>query len=283
MSLGTTQLGNMTVGRFIIGGNPFSGFSHQNRERDAEMQAFYTPECIVETMLQAERLGVTAAISRTDAHILRVWGDFRAAGGTLQWIAQTASELPDFATAIAAARQGGASGCYLHGGQMEHYLASGRGEEICRAIDLIKQAGMAAGVAGHVPEIFHWAETHLQVDFYMCSYYHPTERAHNAGHVSGMEEIFDDADRERMVATIRELSRPVIHYKVLAAGRKTPQEAFAFVAQHLRPQDAVCVGVFPRDHPSMLADDLAMLGKLINHEKHERHERQETHKVKRTL
>ncbi len=259
MSLGTTQLGHLTVSRFIIGGNPFSGFSHQNRERDAEMRAFYTPECIVATMMQAEALGVSAAISRTDAHVLQIWRDFRAAGGTLQWIAQTASELPDFAMAIDAAIQGGASACYLHGGQMEHYLAAGREQEISHAIELIKAAGMAAGVAGHVPAIFHWAEAHLQVDFYMCSYYHPTERAQNANHVSGMDEIFDDADRERMVATIRDLSRPVIHYKILAAGRKTPREGFTFAAQHLRPQDAVCVGIFPKDHPTMLADNLALL------------------------
>ena len=121
---------------------------------------------------------------------------------------------------------------------------------------------MAAGVAGHLPEIFHWAEEHLQVDFYMCSYYHPTDRSQNANHVSGMDELFDDADRERMTATIRHLSRPVIHYKVLAAGRKTPQEGLAFAAQHLRPQDAVCVGIFAKDHPNMLAEDLALLDEL---------------------
>ena len=67
-----------------------------------------------------------------------------------------------------------------------------------------------------------------------------------------------------MVEVIQELRAPAIHYKVLAAGRKTPQEAFAFVAEHLRPQDAVCVGVFPKDKPGMLAEDVRLLEVNLN-------------------
>lgn len=48
-------------------------------------------------------------------------------------------------------------------------------------------------------------------------------------------------------------------YKVLAAGRNDPKEAFAFVAQHLRPQDAVCVGICTKDNPKMLEEDLQLL------------------------
>jgi hypothetical protein len=35
----------------------------------------------------------------------------------------------------------------------------------------------------------------------------------------------------------------------MAAGRNDPREALAFVARHLRPQDAVCIGFFMRDNP----------------------------------
>ena len=63
-----------------------------------------------------------------------------------------------------------------------------------------------------------------------------------------------------MTATIRELPRPVIHYKVMAAGRNQPGEALAFAAQAMRPTDAVCVGVFPKDQPDMLAQDVRLFG-----------------------
>ncbi len=38
----TVQLGNVTVSRLILGGNPFGGFSHQNPDRDREMLRYYT-------------------------------------------------------------------------------------------------------------------------------------------------------------------------------------------------------------------------------------------------
>jgi hypothetical protein len=74
-----------------------------------------------------------------------------------------------------------------------------------------------------------------------------------------MPEWFKPEDRDEMVAVIQGLSWPVIHYKVLAAGRTPPAEAFAFVAEHLRPQDAVCVGIFTKDQPEMIAEDIALL------------------------
>jgi len=62
-----------------------------------------------------------------------------------------------------------------------------------------------------------------------------------------------------MVRLIQGLSKPVIHYKVMAGGRNDPKEAFAFVANHLRAEDAVCVGIYTRDHPRMLEEDLELL------------------------
>ena len=38
MSLDTVKLGNLSVSRMILGGNPFAGFSHQNPQRDEEMR-----------------------------------------------------------------------------------------------------------------------------------------------------------------------------------------------------------------------------------------------------
>ena len=53
MPIPTVSLGTLEVSRFIIGGNPFSGFSHQTPERSAEMKAWYTDDRVVETLFQA--------------------------------------------------------------------------------------------------------------------------------------------------------------------------------------------------------------------------------------
>ncbi len=66
-------------------------------------------------------------------------------------------------------------------------------------------------------------------------------------------------DRRIMTELIQTLSRPVIHYKIMAAGRNDPREAFEFVARHLRPQDAVCVGVYTKDAPCMIEEDIRLL------------------------
>jgi hypothetical protein len=142
---------------------------------------------------------------------------------------------------------------------MDSLLAQDRMEEIPAAIAQIREAGLVAGVAGHNPKVFEWAEEHLDVDFYMCAYYNPSHRSERAEHVAGTVEQFLPEDRDAMVGMIRQLSKPVIHYKVLAAGRHDPSEAFSFVARHLRPQDAVCVGAYTEGLPGMLAEDLRLL------------------------
>ena len=44
---------------------------------------------------------------------------------------------------------------------------------------------------------------------------------------------------------------------------KDPGEAFAFVAQHLRPQDAVCIGIYQRNKPDMLAEDVRLFEEAL--------------------
>lgn len=47
------QLGGLTLSRFILGSNPFSGFSHQNHETDTAMKRYYTTDKIKETIRAA--------------------------------------------------------------------------------------------------------------------------------------------------------------------------------------------------------------------------------------
>jgi len=259
MSLSTIQIGHLTVSKLILGSNPFSGYSHQSRERDLEMMHYYTTARIKQTMSQAESLGINALLGRADRYIARVLLEYWGEGGEIQWFAQTCSEYITLSRSIAEAIGGGAAACYLHGGQMDHFLAQGKLKDVPAAIAQIRDAGLPAGVAGHTPRVFEWAEENLDVDFYVCSYYNPMRRDENPEHAYGLEETFILEDRDAMVRTIGHLSKPVIHYKVLAAGREDPQQAFAFVAQHLRPQDGVCVGVYTKDKPDMLAEDLQLL------------------------
>ncbi len=249
------KLGPIEVSKFILGGNPISGHSHQCPEIDERMRDYFTAEQVKRLLREAESYGVDTFLGRADRHIIRLLREHRNCGGRTKWIAQSCPEFDTIERSVHDARNNGASACYVHGGVMDYLLANDGLNEIPPIIEMIKQAGMAAGVAGHMPEVFDWAEREIDADFYMCSYYNPTCRSENPEH-AGVGEVYSDSDRQRMVEKIATLSKPAIHYKVLAAGRKTPEEAFAFVAQHLRPQDAVCVGIYDEDDPNMLRHDI---------------------------
>ncbi len=260
MAIGTTRLGDLEVTRFILGGNPQSGFSHMNEVKDQEMMDYFTTENIKALLRQAESLGVNTHIGRADHHIIRILREYWAEGGKIQWIAQTCPELGGPERGAQNGIRNGAKASFVHGGQTDYYYAQKKLPDLKPVIDMIRDAGLAAGVASHNPEALEWVDEHLDVDFYMCCYYNPTRRDKNPEHVHGAKEWFYPADRDRMTDTIQHLSKPAIHYKVLACGRNQPAEAFRYAASKMRPQDAVCVGIYPNhEKPNELAEDVRLL------------------------
>ena len=258
------HIGDVKVSRFILGSNPFSGFSHQGTARDLEMKHYYTAAKIKETIRTAEQLGINTIIARTDYHVIRLLMEYWDEGSPIQWFAQTCPEVGDHLTCINRAAANGAKACHIHGGVMDYLLAQGQIDEIPDVVKEIHDRGMLAGIAGHNPKVFEWAEErHLDVDYYMCSYYNAAHRDERAEHVSGMEEWFLEEDRQVMTDLIQQLSKPVVHYKVLAAGRNDPEAALAFTASKMRATDATCIGVYTKDNPNMLAQDIAWLNRYL--------------------
>jgi hypothetical protein len=257
------RIGNLKVSRLVLGGNPLSGISHQGSKMDAAMKHYFTTQKIKNLLRQAETLGINTLVARADNHIIRTLMEYWDEGGTIQWIAQTCPEYGGIEVGVQHAIHGGAKACYIHGGQMDFLKANNKLDDVPAAIARIKEAGLLAGIAGHTPGVFEWAELHLQLDFYMCSYYNPSSRDQHAQHVSDAPEWFKTKDRDIMAGIIRHIGKPAIHYKVMAGGRNQPQEAFAFVARHMRANDVVCVGVYPREHPEMLAENARWLTEAL--------------------
>ncbi len=254
-----SQFKHLTVSRFIIGSNPFSGFSHQSIEQDWVMRHYFTTTKIIETLHEAESLGVNTLIARTDFHVMRMLMEYRDQGGTLQWFAQTCPEVGSHETCIQRAADYGAKACHIHGGVMDNLFAQGKLDEIPPALDMIHEHGMLAGIAAHNYRVIEWAEEHLDIDYFMCCYYNPSPRDQKADHVAGVTEYYLEEDRQAMTDLIQKLSRPVIHYKIMAAGRNDPQAAFSFAASKMRPNDAVCVGIYQKDNPNILKQDVRLL------------------------
>jgi len=254
----TTKLGNVTVSRFLLGGNPFSGFSHQGHDRDREMVHYYTAARIKQALFDAERLGITAIVGRADNHVVRLLMEYWDEGGKLTWLGQSVGPIPACAGLVAGH---GGKALHIHGGVMDNLVAQGKFDEIKQGIDAIRGAGLAAGIAGHNARVFEWAAKNVDVDYYMCCHYNPTIRDVNPDHVHGAEEKYREEDRMAMVAVAATLTKPVIHYKILAAGRNNPEEAFAFCGKIMKPRDLVCVGIYTKDDPGMLGYDVGLFEK----------------------
>lgn len=254
----TLSLGNVKVSRLILGSNPFSGFSHQSPETDLAMKRYFTTERIKATLRQAEALGVNTLIARTDHHVLRFLLEYWDEGGTIQWFAQTCPEVGDHQTCVSRAVASGAKACHIHGGVMDYLYVQKKLDEIPVVIQMIRDQGLLAGIAAHNPQVIAWAEEHLDVDYYLCSYYNPIPRDEHPELIPGLEERYLEDDRRAMTTLIGGLTRPAVHYKVLAAGRNHPADSFKVVAQNLRPADMVCIGVYNRDDPEMLRTDVAL-------------------------
>jgi hypothetical protein len=263
MSMPTIDIAGLKVSRLILGGNPFSGFSHQGPAADRAMLHYYSAESIKRDYRRAEQLGINTHIGRADHHIMRLLLEYWDEGGKIQWIAQTCPELGTSLRGVQNAVRGGASACYLHGGRMDYLLANNQLSEAVEAVAAIRRAGLPCGVAGHSSAVFDWAEDNLDVDFYMCCYYNPDDRSRSAEHIAGDPEVYSPRARDVMVERIATLSRPAIHYKIFAAGRNDPAESFAFAVRHLRPRDAVCIGVFSGAKGDMLDEDVRLFNEAL--------------------
>lgn len=252
----TIGFGDVRVSRLILGGNPFSGFSHQSSERDREMVRYYTVARLKEALRKAEAAGINTFFGRTDRHIKRLLLEYWDEGGQIQWFGQTASELGDQMAAVRSAAAAGAKGVYLHGGVVDHWYAQGKYELLEEGLETMRACGVVAGFAGHSVEAHTWIRDHLEPDFQMCSYYDPSPRADSPHHVAPEGEKWDDRQRDRMVGLIETTPWPVVHYKVFAGGNKPVDEGFRFLATSMRENDLVCIGHYLGDNSNMIAENV---------------------------
>ncbi|MHC4716105.1 MAG: hypothetical protein ACYS5V_03990 [Planctomycetota bacterium] len=259
----TTVIGSVRVSRFIIGHNPPAGNSHISDEVDAAMRAYFDDQTVPALYRQAEGLGLRTLMIRGDFRMLHWVELYRRAGGTMNVIAQTASEMHDVLDNIRVMAAAGVEAIYHHGTQTDKFWREGRIDDCLDYLKCMRDCGVAVGLGTHQPEIIDYAVQHgWDVDFYMASFYNlsrmPRESAAVTGQTQYDEEIYVDEDRDRMCRMIRAVDKPVLAFKILAAGRKCASqeqvaEAFRFAYASVKPTDAIVVGLFPRD-----ADELSL-------------------------
>lgn len=248
------SLGTFKISKLIIGGNPIRGYSHFSPELDREMAAFHTTENTVKTLLHAEKYGINTMISRGDGIVFNIIRKYREAGGKMNWICQTASEIADVYVNIRHIATLEPIAIYFHGSRSDTLWREGKFDQVQDYLKAIRDAGFLAGIAAHLPEIPRYVEEHgWDIDFYMSCFYNIAKKPRNSILTGApfIEEPFDESDREIAVQFIQNTDKPCIAYKVLAAGRKCKTQfdlraAFEYAFKHIKPSDMVCVGMYQK-------------------------------------
>jgi hypothetical protein len=234
-SLPTIKLGTLTVSRLILGSNPFFGFSHGNPQGTTdEMNAYYTEDRVGAVLDAAADHGITAVWAPCYDHWMRLWAKYREKGGRLKnWIAQPDPEPDQMNAHIRLAAKNEAAAVCLQGIRADEQMKVGRFDVVRGWLELIHSFGLPAGMASHQAASHLVAEERgLPTDFYHQTLYRPDNYVSE-----GLAESLE---------TISKLTKPVVAYKVLGAGRILPKDTLPYVFQRLRPKDGICLGVFPR-------------------------------------
>jgi hypothetical protein len=245
------------ISRLIVGNNPLTGQSHNNLDLTKSMVEYFTMERSKALLRNCEAHGINSFQGRGDRWIFRILQEHRQEGGSIKFICQTASEMKDVPGNIRLAAREGAIAVYHHGTETDNHWLEGTIEQVRETMKAARDAGVAVGVGSHKPEVIEYIEEKgWDVDFYMTAFYNVYKNLKGRKDsfiLTGIpvEECFDDADRDRMCATIRKASKTCLAFKILGAGRKCErpadvEAAFKYAFSNIKKTDAVIVGMFPK-------------------------------------
>lgn len=239
-----TQVGGISVSRFIIGSNWMAGYSHRS---DAADQMIKEQHCAPQTMYPMFDTFMEHGIDTVMApfgmlpHIYRSVMDTSARWGKEMILVDTpVINVDDSAAGRREAQQTiqecaarGAKICLIH-----HYSAEqlvDKNKRCLHRLDdytkMIRDAGMVPGLSAHMPELVVYSdengydvETYIQI--YNCM------------------GFLMQVEIESVNAIIRNAKKPVMVIKAMAAGRTTPFVGLNFAWATIRDCDMITVGCF---------------------------------------
>ena len=234
------QIGSLKMSRLVLGGNLIGGWAHA---RDLIyvsklVKSYHSQEKIFATFNLAEQCGVNTVL--TNPQLCKVINKYwRRDIGKIQFISDCGYKS-DIITGIKISIDHGAHACYFHGGVADRLASEGKFDEIGKALDLIRQNGLPAGIGGHKLEtIKGCVDAGLEPDFWM-------KTLHHHGYWSAKSEEEKDNiwcyDPEETIAFMQEQKAPWIAYKILAAGAIDPKDGFRYAFKN--GADFICVGMY---------------------------------------
>jgi len=251
LSLPHISLGRFRISRLIAGGNPMRGFSHSSAKLSRHMLEYFTPERIAQFLLTCQHQGITAFQSSYSDTVRDGVQRARDQGCSIHFLCLSSPRHATFEQVLPLKP----IAISHHGAVTDPLFREGKHQQVHDYVKKVHDLGLLAGVSTHDPDnLARMEDWGWEVDFYMTCFYNLTRTRDELRQLLGGEEVLGEvflrSDPERMTRRIREVGKPCLAFKILAAGRlaedrKTLEEAFAYAFRSIKPSDAVIVGMYP--------------------------------------
>jgi len=265
----TIALGKHRISRLVAGWNPIGGHSHTTLDMSKCMREYFTVENTVAFLQSCEKHGITAWQYDHTEKSVQVIERLREAGSKLKLICLHAERSVD-APIKTVVEETGPIALVHHGGVTDALFRANKAQSVRDYVKQVHDAGLLAGVSAHNPDnIRRIADQGWENDFFMCSFYYVTRPGEDQQKSLGkvcVGEPFFESDPADMTKVIRQVPKPCLAFKILAAGRacwskSSLEGAFKFALANIKPTDGLIVGMFPR-YNDQVAEDAALVRKF---------------------
>ncbi len=258
----TIKLGSHKVSRLVLGSNPILGYSHVSRLMSRVMTEYYTLENIGKLLNRCLAVGINTWQTSADEKVDQSLEKLRNSGRDIQWIFLASDpHLEDAQALKELVKRNKPIAIVHHGGVSDRLWRDRKIEKARDFTKRVKDLGIMAAISAHNPAVIRHAEERgWNLDFYMTCFYRVSRSSDEVKAELKEEplgELFLPSDPPRMCEVIRQVKRPCLAFKILAAGRNCEgsqqvEKAFEFAFRNIKPTDAVIVGMFPRfrDEPA---------------------------------
>jgi hypothetical protein len=255
------KIRNLAISRLLMGGNLIGGYAHSRDLLYVSrlLREYNTDSKIFETFELAEQSGVNM-VQVSSGSVDFVVRYRKERGGKLQMMVCVDVDQSNAVKVKEQIREfvdKGVETLYTHGERTDRQVMAGNIDVVGRTLDLIKAAGVPAGIGSHSLETPMASEKHgLDPDYYVKTF-HPDNywsatpagsreewcwyNGSSSDHDRYHDNIFD-LHPEKTAAFMRSVAKPWVAFKVMAAGAIPAQVGINYAFQH--GADFVIAGMF---------------------------------------
>lgn len=238
----TTEIFSQKISRLILDCSSFSGGNFFSREKNDELQNYFSASTVKKNLFGCEKAGINAMYLHADKYAMRLVREYRNEGGNLIWIAETANEMLSFEGNAKQAAGNGANGIAIDGISTEALFNENNFGELERRLAFIRSLGVGVGLSVYAPELIELSErAGLNVDFYAAALF-PKKNLANP--------VFEKGQASEVLKAAVQCKKPCI-IRTVPTGedccnlRRVDEKMFKELFAEIKETDAIAAAVFP--------------------------------------